>query len=115
MEDRQQNGIRAGRERVHRRRGGTVASRWAGNYQEFRGGGKSGRPGTSETTALGAAYLAGLATGFWKNREEIGKQWNRERVFHPAMEKAVRERQISRWKKAVARARDWEEDSQAGS
>ena len=73
------------------------------------------RPGTSETTALGAAYLAGLATGFWKNREEIGKQWNRERVFHPAMEKGVRERQISRWKKAVARARDWEEDSQAGS
>jgi glycerol kinase len=73
------------------------------------------RPGTSETTALGAAYLAGLATGFWKDREEIGKQWNRERLFRPATDKATRDRQISRWKKAVTRARDWEEETQAAS
>jgi len=73
------------------------------------------RPGTTETTALGAAYLAGLATGFWQNREEIGKQWNRERQFQPAMDKAKREQQITRWKKAVGRTRDWEEASQSAN
>ena len=67
------------------------------------------RPGVSETTALGAAYLAGLAVGYWKNREEISKQWNVERRFEPAMGTAERAQKLKIWRKAVERASQWEE------
>ncbi|HEY0457026.1 MAG TPA: glycerol kinase GlpK, partial [Verrucomicrobiae bacterium] len=67
------------------------------------------RPGVSETTALGAAYLAGLAVGYWKNREEISKQWNVERRFEPAMGAAERAQKLKIWRKAVERASQWEE------
>ena len=63
------------------------------------------RPVDVETTALGAAYLAGLATGFWKSVEEVGKFWRAERCFEPRMPADVRERLFGEWKAAVARAK----------
>ena len=65
------------------------------------------RPAVSETTALGAAYLAGLATGFWAGREEIVRNHRIERRFTPAMEETVRERLYEQWLRAVERSRAW--------
>ncbi|MBF0705665.1 glycerol kinase GlpK [Alkalihalobacillus hwajinpoensis] len=59
------------------------------------------RPTVSETTALGAAYLAGLATGYWKNKEEIKKQWMIDHTFDPQMKEDQREELYGGWKKAV--------------
>jgi glycerol kinase len=66
------------------------------------------RPKISETTALGAAYLAGLAAGFWKSREEIAQQWQMDRRFEPKRSKTDVERLRAKWKDAVERARNWE-------
>jgi glycerol kinase len=63
------------------------------------------RPADTETTALGAAYLAGLATGFWKSVEEVESFWQVERAFESAMDAAIRERLFEGWKSAVARCR----------
>ena len=63
------------------------------------------RPVDVETTALGAAYLAGLATGFWKSIAEVESFWRAERRFEPKMPAATRERLFGEWKAAVARAR----------
>ena len=65
------------------------------------------RPVVRETTALGAAYLAGLAVGYWKSREEIAANWAAERRFHPAMEADRRETLFTGWRRAVARAAGW--------
>jgi glycerol kinase len=62
------------------------------------------RPVVNETTALGAAYLAGLAVGYWKDRAEIATQWNLERQFEPQMEKDKQETLYEGWKKAVKAA-----------
>ncbi|MED4238117.1 glycerol kinase GlpK [Priestia megaterium] len=59
------------------------------------------RPQVNETTALGAAYLAGLAVGYWKDCDEIAQQWNMEKSFEPNMEEEKREELYSGWKKAV--------------
>jgi glycerol kinase len=63
------------------------------------------RPRTTETTALGAAFLAGLAVGFWKNRDEIAALWSRERAFAPHASAASMRRLQAGWHAAVARAR----------
>ena len=68
------------------------------------------RPRITETTALGAAYLAGLATGFWKDEAQIAAQWARDRVFEPALSRDAAEGRIAQWKRAVERARDWARD-----
>jgi glycerol kinase len=65
------------------------------------------RPAVTETTALGAAYLAGLAVGFWSSLDEIGRQWKVERRFEPAMARADAERLRERWREAVSRAKGW--------
>ncbi len=65
------------------------------------------RPMITETTALGAAYLAGLATGFWKDMDEIKKQWKMDKCFTPLMERDKVEKQILKWKDAVSRAQSW--------
>ncbi len=65
------------------------------------------RPVVRETTALGAAYLAGLAVGYWASREEITANWQAERRFHPAMEASRREELFAGWRRAVARAAGW--------
>jgi glycerol kinase len=63
------------------------------------------RPVITETTALGAAYLAGLAVGFWKNEKEIAQQWQVEKRFEPQMKKSEREQLYEGWQAAVARVR----------
>ena len=68
---------------------------------------KTVRPRNTETTALGAAYLAGLATGFWKSREELQQQWQLDREFNPMMESRDRDAKYLRWVNAVERARGW--------
>jgi glycerol kinase len=67
------------------------------------------RPRVTETTALGAAYLAGLAVGFWSSREEIAAQWQAERRFEPQMPDARRRELMARWARAVAHAKSWAE------
>jgi glycerol kinase len=67
------------------------------------------RPKVIETTALGAAYLAGLASGFWKNREDVSRAWQVDRVFEPAKSADEATHRRARWKEALSRARDWEE------
>jgi glycerol kinase len=60
-----------------------------------------------ETTALGAAYLAGLTVNLWKSREELAAHWKVEKRFEPQMAAAERERRMARWREAVTRARGW--------
>ena len=67
------------------------------------------RPVVAETTALGAAYLAGLAVGFWKDQADIGRQWQADRRFTPKMKAPKRDRMSAGWKKALDRATGWEE------
>ncbi len=67
------------------------------------------RPRVTETTALGAAYLAGLAVGYWQNLDEIAAQWQEGRRFEPQMSQVERQLRLSKWKKAVERARHWED------
>ncbi len=68
------------------------------------------RPTVPETTALGAAYLAGLATGFWKDLDEIAEQWQIDRTFTPAMDRPQAEALLRRWSKALDRAKAWEDE-----
>ena len=65
------------------------------------------RPECVETTAMGASYLAGLAVGFWKSKEDVLKNWMIDRVFTPAMDEARREEELKGWNKAVASTRGW--------
>jgi glycerol kinase len=65
------------------------------------------RPTIKETTALGAAYAAGLATGFFQNLEELRAQWSADRTWKPNMDAARREHMYGLWKKAVTRSFDW--------
>ncbi len=65
------------------------------------------RPVVKETTALGAAYLAGLAVGYWTSREEISRNWAADRRFVPQMDPARREELYAGWRRAVARAAGW--------
>jgi len=67
------------------------------------------RPKVTETTALGAAYLAGLAVGYWKDQKQIAAQWQVDRRFTPSMKPAERKRLETGWRKALDRARRWEE------
>jgi glycerol kinase len=67
------------------------------------------RPQVIETTALGAAYLAGLAVGYFKDRDEIRKNWALERTFTPDMPAEKREKLLKGWHKAVDCALGWEE------
>ena len=65
------------------------------------------RPKVTETTALGAAYLAGLATGFWSGAQEVAAQWGVDRRFEPAMGADERTAKLARWRQAVERSRGW--------
>jgi len=72
------------------------------------------RPAVTETTALGAAYLAGLATGFWKNLQDEASQWKAEKVFEPKMRRAQAGELRARWQEALARAKQWEHPAEGG-
>ncbi|HBR30163.1 MAG TPA: glycerol kinase [Firmicutes bacterium] len=88
--------------------GGAVRNNFLMQFQSDILGVPVERPVVSETTALGAAYLAGLAVGYWSNKEEIAGNWAIERKFQPQMEAETREHLFAGWKKAVGRAMDWE-------
>ena len=65
------------------------------------------RPSCVETTAMGAAYLAGLAVGYWKSKEDVIKNWSVNRVFMPTLEKEIRDERVKGWNKAVKYAYGW--------
>ena len=69
------------------------------------------RPRISETTALGAAFLAGIAVGFWRDREELSAIWQAEKVFTPGSGRAQAQELRTRWSRAVSRCREWETDA----
>jgi glycerol kinase len=68
-------------------------------------------PEITETTALGAAYLAGLAVGFWKDRQQIAKNFRIKKRYTPRMASKQRESLYHKWKMAVERAKGWEEET----
>lgn len=90
--------------------GGASASDILMQIQSDIFGAKITRPKTLETTALGAAYLAGLAVGYWKNIDEIQSQWIIDKHFQPQMEEETAEKMINTWHKAVQRSQNWIED-----
>ena len=65
------------------------------------------RPKVTETTALGAAYAAGLATSFWKSTDELSLNWGKEKEWLPRMEQSTRDKYFIKWKKAVTKSFDW--------
>ena len=67
------------------------------------------RPKVAETTALGAAYAAGLAVEFWTDANDLRQNWIEDKTFQPAMESNVREKYYQEWKKAVDRTFNWAE------
>jgi len=89
--------------------GGAVANNFLMQFQSDILGVPVSRPKVIETTALGAAYLAGLATGYWGSKEEIAAKWQIDRVFKPDMDEEKRNSLYSGWTKAVKRAMDWEQ------
>ena len=91
--------------------GGAVANNFLMQFQSDILGTDVQRPQVTETTALGAAYLAGLAVGFWKNKSEIAESWQINREFKPGIHKDERERLYKGWKKAVERSLMWESDN----
>ncbi|MDX3656941.1 glycerol kinase GlpK [Streptomyces sp. ID05-26A] len=68
------------------------------------------RPVVAETTALGAAYAAGLAVGFWKTEDEIRENWAQDKQWEPQMDESRRTSEYANWKKAVSKTFDWVED-----
>lgn len=89
--------------------GGAAANNFLMEFQADILGTKVRRPVVLETTALGAAYLAGLAVGFWESKEEIKGKWILDQEFVPNMKEKEKEKKYRGWKKAVSRAREWEE------
>ena len=65
------------------------------------------RPKVTETTALGAAYLAGLAVGFWKSTDELQKKWEIDARFEPKMKTSEKERLLDKWNQAVEKSKNW--------
>ena len=89
--------------------GGASANNFLMQFQADIVGRSIRRPMIRETTALGAAYLAGLATGVWKDLDEIRSQWTLDKVYTPVMDADRRDRLYAGWRKAVSRAREWAE------
>lgn len=89
--------------------GGAVANDFLMQFQADMLGVAVQRPAVTETTALGAAYLAGLAVGFWSSQAEIAQQWQVERTFEPRMSADQRDSLYAGWQRAVERARGWEQ------
>jgi glycerol kinase len=88
--------------------GGAAANNLLMQFQADMLGVNVQRPVVHETTALGAAYLAGLAVGFWKDQNDVRRNWALDREFQPAMAQDRREQLYGRWKQAVKRSLDWE-------
>ena len=91
--------------------GGASANNFLMQFQSDILNTKVRRPRCVETTAMGAAYLAGLAVGYWKDKEDVIKNWNVDREFEPAMEETERNAKIEGWKKAVKCSFGWAKES----
>jgi glycerol kinase len=89
--------------------GGAVANNLLMQFQSDILGVPVDRPQVTETTALGAAYLAGLAVGVWKNKEDLIQNWKLDRRFEPAMADETSDRLYKGWQKAVKRSMDWDD------
>jgi len=87
--------------------GGASANNFLMQFQADITGAPVQRPACIETTAMGAAYLAGLGVGYWENKDEIEKNWRRERTFEPVMPNEHRQELLAGWKKAVDCSRGW--------
>ncbi len=87
--------------------GGASANNLLMQMQADISGAPVNRPLCVETTAMGAAYLAGIAVGFWKSKEDIINNVGLDRSFEPAIDKEERDKKVRRWKKAVSYAFDW--------
>ncbi|HEX8097397.1 MAG TPA: glycerol kinase GlpK, partial [Pyrinomonadaceae bacterium] len=94
--------------------GGAVSNRFLMQFQADILGVPVEVPLITETTSLGAAYLAGLAVGFWKDREELKGKWRLGRRYEPRMGASERERLHGRWLRAVGRAKGWEREEDEG-
>ena len=90
--------------------GGAAANNYLAQTQSDISEAPVHRPRCVETTAIGAAYFAGLAVGYWKDLEEIRQNWAIDRVFHPDITPEAREKRLKGWKKAVACASGWEQE-----
>ncbi|MFV8343162.1 glycerol kinase GlpK [Flavobacterium sp. XS2P39] len=90
--------------------GGAVANNLLMQFQSDLFDFKVIRPKTLETTALGAAYLAGLAIGYWKSVDDLQQQWSVDRIFLPEMPKTEVEKLVKNWDRAVGRAINWIEE-----
>lgn len=90
--------------------GGASANNFLMQFQSDINGQTIRRPMIRETTALGAAYLAGLAVGVWKSRDDIKAQWTLDKLYMPKMEAPQRDKLLAGWHKAVERAKDWAEE-----
>ena len=93
--------------------GGMVANNWLMQFQADILNVPVQRPVVAETTALGAAYLAGLAVGYWNGLEDVTHNWAVDKVFKPSMDDAQRERLYRGWQRAIERAREWAKEEQA--
>ena len=89
--------------------GGMVANDFLMQFQADLLGVPVVRPVVSETTALGAAYLAGLAVGYWRDQMEIASNWSVDRTFTPSAERSAHDELYAGWKRAVQRALEWEQ------
>jgi glycerol kinase len=87
--------------------GGMVANNWLLQFQADVLNVRVERPVVAETTALGAAYLAGLAVGYWSGLDDVRRNWALDRAFDPSLDEARRERLYLGWQRAVQRARGW--------
>jgi glycerol kinase len=87
--------------------GGAAANNFLAQFQADMLGVKLSRPQWVETTALGAAYLAGLTVGFWKDRAEIASLWQEERLFLPSAERENYRALYRGWRRALRRSKHW--------
>jgi glycerol kinase len=90
--------------------GGAAMNDFLMQFQSDILGAEVERPQINETTALGAAYLAGLAVGYWNNKEELIEKWKKDKDFKAQMPAEKREKLYKGWKKAVSRSEDWAEE-----
>ena len=89
--------------------GGAVANRWLMQFQADRLGVPVIVPKIPETTALGAAYLAGIGTGLW-DQAQVEEMWEADAAYEPAMDDSTRQELLGRWREAVERAKGWSRD-----
>ena len=107
---RAQEAVSGNRLAVLKADGGAVANAWLMQFQADVLGVRVQRPVVAETTALGAAYLAGLAVKYWDSLQDVTNNWAVDRVFTPTMSEGDRDKLYKGWKRAVDRARDWAKD-----